>query len=31
MPALEASRCVDATIPNVPCNSGRVVKTTAEL
>ena len=29
MPAAEASQCVDATIPNVPRNSGRVVNSTA--
>ena len=26
MPALDASQCVEATIPNVPRSSGRVVK-----
>src|SRR3989442_1424314 len=30
MPAADASQCVDATIPNVPRSSGRVVKGTAE-
>ena len=25
MPAAEASQCVEATMPNVPANSGRVV------
>jgi probable F420-dependent oxidoreductase len=29
MPAADASQCVDATIPNVPRSSGRVVKFTA--
>ena len=28
MPACEASQCVDATIPNVPRSSGRVVNAT---
>jgi probable F420-dependent oxidoreductase len=28
MPAADASQCVDATIPNVPRNSGRVVNST---
>jgi hypothetical protein len=28
MPAADASQCVDATIPNVPLNSGRVVNVT---
>src|SRR5690242_10135378 len=28
MPAPEASQCVDATIPNVPRSSGRVVNST---
>src|SRR3954468_19916487 len=28
MPAAEASQCVDATIPNVPRSSGRVVNAT---
>jgi hypothetical protein len=28
MPAADASQCVDATMPNVPRSSGRVVNST---
>src|SRR5215475_7482839 len=31
MPADDASQCVDATMPNVPVSSGRVVNTTTTL
>jgi hypothetical protein len=30
MPAADATQCVEATIPNVPRSSGRVVNVTAE-
>ena len=30
MPAADASQCVDATMPNVPRSSGRVVNTPAD-